>query len=157
MTKVCGECGHDVPDDMDFCSYCGSRSTMNVGQTGIPDMVCPSCGTPYGPGDRFCGKCGATLPQITTQMVLSRMRKHGSAAIVVSLIAGFFNVFGLGHLILKEYARGVMFLLMSAIIWYLNDFQLFGGSLIVVLLSVMVYFYQAIDIMKYAYAPEDGK
>ncbi|HJG87716.1 zinc-ribbon domain-containing protein [Pseudoflavonifractor capillosus] len=25
-------------------------------------MFCPNCGFPYGPDDRFCGRCGAALP-----------------------------------------------------------------------------------------------
>ena len=25
-------------------------------------MFCPKCGFPYGPDDRFCGRCGAALP-----------------------------------------------------------------------------------------------
>ena len=24
-------------------------------------MFCPNCGFPYGPDDRFCGRCGAAL------------------------------------------------------------------------------------------------
>lgn len=26
-------------------------------------LVCPACGTPYTPGDRFCAECGRFLPQ----------------------------------------------------------------------------------------------
>ncbi|WP_366448930.1 zinc-ribbon domain-containing protein [uncultured Pseudoflavonifractor sp.] len=25
-------------------------------------VFCPNCGFPYGPDDRFCGRCGAALP-----------------------------------------------------------------------------------------------
>ena len=27
------------------------------------DRACPACGAPYQPGDRFCVRCGQTLPQ----------------------------------------------------------------------------------------------
>ncbi len=154
MTRVCGECGHEVPDDMDFCPYCGSRATMSVSNEGIPEMICPSCGTPFHPGDMFCGKCGTSLPSVSPQMMMPRMRKNGSLAVMVSLIAGFLNVFGLGHLILKQYVRGVMFLIISAIIWYLNDFNLFSQSFAVMLLTIAVYFYQVMDVARIVFSPE---
>ena len=155
MTKVCGECGRGIPYDMDFCPYCGSRSTLEVGGQGPTGMLCPDCGTPYSYGDRFCGKCGASLPQVSPQVVVARMRKHTNPALMVALIAGFFNVFGLGHIILKSYIRGVMFIVMGVVIWYLNGWNLFGGGFTVPLLTVAVYFYQAIDVARVAMTPED--
>lgn len=28
----------------------------------IPEPICPACGHPVDPGDRYCGDCGAVLP-----------------------------------------------------------------------------------------------
>jgi predicted amidophosphoribosyltransferase len=40
------------------------RSARRSGQAGSkPGRACPSCGAPVQPGDRFCVKCGGTLPQ----------------------------------------------------------------------------------------------
>lgn len=155
MTRSCAECGREVPDDMDFCPHCGCRTTVSVNDTGMPEMACPSCGMPFRPGDRFCGRCGTSLPSITPQMLMPRMRKHAGTAVVVSLVAGFFNVFGLGHIILKGYARGAMFLVLSLIIWYLNGWSLFSGDFLIMLLTIAVYFYQVIDVSRVAMTPED--
>ena len=102
-----------------------------------------------------CGKCGAPLPQVSPQAVVARMRKHTNLALMVALVAGFFNVFGLGHIILKSYIRGIMFIVMGVVIWYLNGWNLFGGGFTVTLLTVAVYFYQAIDVTRVAMTPED--
>lgn len=29
----------------------------------VPGALCPACGTPYQPDDRFCVRCGQTLPR----------------------------------------------------------------------------------------------
>ena len=155
MSRICGECGWDIPDDMDFCPRCGSRATIEVGGQDGSAMMCPQCGTPFTPGDSYCGKCGAQLSRVVPMAVRARMRKHANLALMVALIAGFFNVFGLGHLILRSYSRGVMFLVLSVVIWYLNGWSLFGSDFVMVMLTVLVYFYQAIDVTRVAMTPED--
>ena len=155
MSRICGECGWDIPDDLDFCPRCGSRATIEVGGQDGSAMMCPQCGTPFTPGDSYCGKCGAQLSRVVPMAVRARMRKHANLALMVALIAGFFNVFGLGHLILRSYSRGVMFLVLSVVIWYLNGWSLFGSDFVMVMLTVLVYFYQAIDVTRVAMTPED--
>ncbi len=79
------------------------------------------------------------------------MNRRGGLALVLGLIPGFFNIFGLGHLVLKQYSRGVMFLVMTAVLWYLNGWQLFSQSFLVSVLSITLFFYQALDLMRHIY------
>lgn len=155
MTRVCQECGRDVPEDMDFCPHCGSdRPFINRGDNGAVETTCPSCGAPFLPGDRFCGTCGAALPNVSSVAFMPQMRRNGMAAVIVSLIAGMFNVFGLGHIILRSYSRGAMFLLISLVIWYLNGWSIMSSSMLFLLLEIMVFFYQTMDVVRIAYSPE---
>ena len=113
--------------------------------------VCPSCGAQSKPGDLYCGSCGAQLPQV--RMVVPKLRRNGMIALILGLVPGFLNIFGLGHLLLKEWSKGIMFLAMSAILFYVNG-GLIAESMLMSLLSVAVYFYQCMDLIRVAYSPE---
>ena len=47
----CASCGHENPEDMQFCLECGARLVNG----------CPTCGAELLPGAKFCGKCGQRL------------------------------------------------------------------------------------------------
>ena len=44
-----------------------------------------------------------------------------------------------------------MFLVMTAVLWYLNGWQLFSQSFLVSVLSITLFFYQALDLMRHIY------
>src|SRR3954454_11018407 len=50
---ICPSCGHDNPDDANFCGQCGSRLPT--------EHPCPTCGRGNPPGLRFCRGCGGAL------------------------------------------------------------------------------------------------
>ena len=154
MKYICHDCGYEIPGDMDFCPRCGclrDRSTPVDDETGMPLGVCPSCGAQSKPGYLYCGSCGAQLPQV--RMVVPKLRRNGMIALILGLVPGFLNIFGLGHLLLKEWSKGIMFLAMSAILFYING-GLIAQSMLMSLLSVAVYFYQCMDLIRVAYSPE---
>ena len=160
MRYICHDCGHEIPEDMDFCPRCGcmrSRSTPVDDATGYPVSVCPECGAARSPGDEFCGACGVKLPPaaVVRPYVQPRMRRNGVLAMMLAILPGFFNVFGLGHLVMRQWSRGLMFLAMSLVIWYLCGWTFYSEDLLVTILSVMVFFYQAMDIFRVVYSPED--
>ena len=49
----CRDCGHENPDDANFCGSCGSRLAVEV--------ACPNCGRDNPADLRFCPGCGAQL------------------------------------------------------------------------------------------------
>lgn len=154
MKYICHDCGYEIPDGMDFCPRCGcvkDKSTPVDDQTGMPLGICPHCGASTNPGDAFCGSCGSPLPEV--RMMVPKMRKNGMIAIILAMFPGFFNVFGLGHLVLKDWSKGAMFLAMSVILFYIN-----GGfmptTMLMSILSIAVYFYQCMDLIRVVYSPE---
>ena len=86
-------------------------------------------------------------------MMVPKMRKNGMIAIILAMFPGFFNVFGFGHLVLKDWSKGAMFLAMSVILFYIN-----GGfiptTMLMSILSIAVYFYQCMDLIRVVYSPE---
>lgn len=155
MTLICGECGGVIPADMDFCPRCGSlRSNARVVNDGRTVGECPSCGGPLGPDDLYCGRCGSRISTGTASQGVMRPRRNANLAIMLALIPGFFNVFGLGHFVLRQYSRGIMFLVISVVLWYLGGWKPFPSSLLLTVLTICVFFYQAMDILRLSYTRE---
>ena len=55
-TRLCPNCGSDVPDEGLFCPNCGTRAAAT-------SNICANCGSELSPGTKFCSNCGSgTLP-----------------------------------------------------------------------------------------------
>ena len=60
--KICAKCKTEYPDDMAFCSYCGTPL-----QSKPQDNVCPSCGkVVHADNLRFCPYCGYSFTSSET-------------------------------------------------------------------------------------------
>lgn len=79
----CPNCGKLLPDDSDFCQFCGSKlvkrpfpeQDVNTeglldGDPGAPaksaNLKCPKCGLPLPADSEFCQYCGSELPRSAT-------------------------------------------------------------------------------------------
>ena len=51
----CLNCNHTIPDDSDFCQYCGHELKL----------VCPKCGADLDDDSDFCKKCGKKINKKT--------------------------------------------------------------------------------------------
>ena len=61
--KMCAKCHAEYPDDMAFCSYCGTPL-----QPKIEERVCPACGkTVHADNLRFCPYCGYSFTSLETK------------------------------------------------------------------------------------------
>ncbi len=146
MTYICPECGYQIDDDADFCYRCGcskSKATVHF-NNGTGQRVCPSCGAETHEGELFCRHCGAALE--VTAPISFKVSVESKIALALALIPGIFNVFGLGHLALKEWIRGSMFLAMTALYWYMRTSV--GNSFLILFLSIALFIYQAMDIAR---------
>ena len=99
---------------------------------------------------------GAISPNISTTTVITAVdaetpprpstRTNSTVAMFLALIPGFFSIYGLGHLVLKEWVRGAMFLAMTALYWYMRSST--GNTLLLVVLSIGLFIYQALDLAR---------
>lgn len=158
MRCICHDCGMEIPDDMDFCPQCGclrSKATQ-VDDSGFPVRVCPRCGAAASPRDAFCGSCGESLDSVRPDpvMIRPRMRRNGALAFMLAVVPGFFNIFGIGHLLMRDWAKGIMFLCMSAVLWYICGWTFSSSNLMITLVSILVFFYQLNDISRLIFSPE---
>lgn len=154
MRFICGECGKEIPDGMDFCPSCGCMSdrAYAVDDDGSRRRVCPSCGCECSDQDLFCGGCGARLSASAPVRSVPSIDGRGSIALILGTLPGFFNIFGLGHLIMKQYSRGIMFLCISLVLWYLNGWSVVNQSLFLSIVSIGVFFYHCMDLMRVVYS-----
>ncbi len=61
--KQCPVCGHVLPADAVFCSFCGANLDTEGQQGGEEAIVkCPYCGADNDPGAAYCANCGKKLP-----------------------------------------------------------------------------------------------
>ena len=145
MTFICPECGSQIDDDADFCYRCGckkSKATVRIDNGIYHQGTCPRCGAETHEGEMFCRQCGSPLA-VSSPI---RVGKDSYLALFLALIPGFFSVYGLGHLVLKEWIRGGMFLAMTAIYWYMRSSS--TNTLLLPFLSVGLFIYQAMDIAR---------
>ena len=55
--RKCTHCGFENPNEVDLCLNCAAAL----------EQFCPTCGAPAQAGMRFCGQCGARLPDSAVQ------------------------------------------------------------------------------------------
>lgn len=157
MMLICGECGAEIPEGMDFCPSCGCLidKACRIDDSGHMVVNCPNCGEPCNSGDVFCGHCGVRLNIDPMMMIpMQKIDKRGKLALFMSIILGFFNIFGLGHLVMKQYSRGIAFLLISLVIWYMNGWKYTDANVLIMIVDICVFFYCLSDLMRIVYSGE---
>ena len=149
---ICSECGQTIPEDSDFCHYCGAlkMKAFRTDEKGdINPNVCHSCGAAVERGQNFCRSCGAALMPSGPTIVPIRMKKYAPIALLLALIPGFFHIYGLGHLVMKQWLRGGMFLAMTVILFFVGPS--FENQFVFLILDMGVFLFQMMDVMKYMY------
>lgn len=168
MTKICPECGKAVPDESDFCYYCGCAKlipapTVNSGYA-PPNAqngnVCSSCGAQISQNDMFCQNCGTQITRQQLVIYKPKMQKYGWIGILLAIIPGFltsmgFGLMGLGHLWFRKWTRAVVYILPSVfLIWY---HYTYGGDLLMTLLWFMMFFMQTLECVALSFLPPPKK
>lgn len=166
---ICSECGNEISSESEFCYKCGNLKSKafkidDSGNIQGMEIPCSNCGKPILEQAKFCKHCGIeidVLTQTTTAGTTQNMpynmtyrvpvlQKNGTMAIVLSFIFAFIGIYGIGHLILKKWSRGFMFLAMSTVNWYI--YVSIGGPVtIIMIISLFIFFKQSMEITNLAY------
>ena len=89
MVKFCDKCGAELKNDnVKFCDKCGAEvkannNNSNAGTTVGGVVICPHCGQTTPMGQTICAKCGSSLENNTTAVIVGY---------IVTLILGFFGI-----------------------------------------------------------------
>lgn len=169
MRYICRECGSEIPADADFCYQCGALKTVAIaigddGQMVSQPGVCPNCGLKVPADAATCPHCGhevgAAVTPPAAAFVPHRLTRRDYLALALGIIPGALNIFGLGHLVMRRWSRGLMYLGMSAVILYLlwGSTGLTGNaSTIVNLLGFGIYLVQSLELFALIMRPGQGQ
>jgi len=60
----CKQCGKKIPDNSQFCNYCGAKV----------NNICSNCGTELPEGSKFCHKCGTPFGENIQSFPIDNLR-----------------------------------------------------------------------------------
>jgi len=169
MRYICRECGSEIPADVDFCYQCGALKSVAIavgddGRVITQPGVCPNCGLKVPADATTCPNCGHEIGAAgtlsTALVVPHRLTKRDYIALALGIIPGALNIFGLGHLIMKRWSRGLMYMAMSTVILYM----LYGSSglssntvTIINLVGFGIYLVQSLELFAIVMRPGQGQ
>ena len=153
MVKYCDKCGGELKsDNAKFCDKCGAEvkitNTQTSSQTTIAGgvVVCPHCGQTTPMGLTHCEKCGSSLEDNTTAVILGYIvtllipiiglipaiylltRDNRKAKTQGVLIIGLIIITIILTLIFQSWIIYVILIILAVVgiaLWY-NDFNIFN-------------------------------
>jgi hypothetical protein len=112
-------------------------------------------------GEDFCPHCGSPQDSRANQGMVNEVMRKTLIAKMLAFIPGIFNIFGLGHILLHSYLRGVLFMALSAAI-YVCEFLLREWDMMsenwetgLLVFSLVVFMVQLWDVFKISYIMEN--
>ena len=66
---TCTKCGSEIPNNVAFCSFCGTPAPAPKVVVDPNSVICPSCKAAVPKGMRFCTSCGYRMPEPQPQPV----------------------------------------------------------------------------------------
>ncbi len=93
--KICSSCGNTIPEQMSFCSACGTKYEAPSSSP----TVCGACSAVNEYGSAFCKKCGKPLagqPSQTVSKVSSSLTFFDFLALALGLFSVLFYEYYVG-------------------------------------------------------------
>jgi hypothetical protein len=179
MRYICPECGNEIPEDQVFCYSCGRKrdNTIRLDEKGnfvqSEEDRCASCDGEMQPDDPFCRSCSQPISRTQLAAFKPKMTKNGWIGLSLALIPGalgfvpieifgiwMFGIYGLGHFYFKKWKRGVMFLMITGMLFYLKNISPNSSlimTLMVMMMVVFIFVLQAAEVFVLAHMPAKTK
>jgi TM2 domain-containing membrane protein YozV len=109
--------------------------------------ICRQCGTEIFDGEEFCYSCGNIgEPVECTHEPMNKSNRW--IALLLALIPGFFDVFGLGQLYLRSYFKAGLFLTISVVMYFaVPHYGVEKDSITYIGATMAIFLVQAMDVM----------
>lgn len=166
MPLHCRSCGTVNPDSVGFCHRCGAlftSSDLEEARLRLENPSCIQCGKDLVDGGTFCPHCGSTQDLSAMRARANELARFSFPAKMLALVPGIFNIFGLGHLLLRSYVRALVFMALSGAI-YLCEFLLQERDMMsdewqtgLLVFSLLVFMVQLWDVFKITYRLENSR
>ena len=169
MTVYCSECGEIIEPGADFCYRCGALRSraFEMDESGNLTPVdrntarlCPNCGYTNTYNDTVCGSCGAQLPSLYARRSPRRLTRGDFVKIALGVLLGAAGICGVGQILYRRFASGLMYLVLSIIILYVELSMGYSGSirfLALRLLGLFIFFRSSFDLLRIAYYETPSK
>lgn len=153
MAKFCDKCGNELKNDnAKFCDKCGAEvkitnnQTINQTTTTGGMVVCPHCSQTTTMGLDYCEKCGSSLEDNTTAVIVGYIvtllipiiglipaiylltRNNGKSKTQGVLIIGLIIITVILNLIFQSWITYLIVIILMVIgiyLWY-NDYNIFN-------------------------------
>lgn len=159
MRMICSECGNEIPEGSDFCYHCGrGAKDAVIIDAGNTEGKCSMCGNDLVEGGSFCRRCGAPSGIAFQAAVRPRMVKNAWIGLLLALVPGFFDIYGLGHFFHRKWRRGLLYLMASVPLFYLTHVAKTDPMVgtMVFMISLFMYFVQTMEVLSYSFTTDSG-
>ena len=126
MKHVCIGCGNEIPEEQEFCYVCGAlvKDSLMTNDDGsiINVPYCKKCNSPVPRGLDVCPKCGEPADIASVDLGYPRRRKFTAKdyiALFLAIVPGFFNIFGLGQIVMKRWSKAFFYICATIMLYYL--------------------------------------
>ena len=114
--------------------------------------VCRQCGTEVFEEDGFCSRCGYNGVMLDIDVSTVPVSKSTRmVAMLLAILPGLVNVFGIGHLFLGRYIRAGILLMITAALFLTSGYIPEDWKYPFLILIFVIYFVQAMDVMSIVY------
>lgn len=139
MSWTCSECGRLEHGDTEFCTRCGALKA-----DGYAYLFCENCGHALAEGATYCVNCARS----GTAYNVTEDRRY-FIALILAAVPGMFDMFGLGHIFLGRWVKGLSLALTSMALLYLAGIYIDNSQYLKWLdvASVAIYTVQFLDLL----------
>jgi RNA polymerase subunit RPABC4/transcription elongation factor Spt4 len=156
MRNICTGCGNEIPPDQDFCYVCGTWADkglkINDEATILYSPKCLECGKDLPADAEFCPFCGA--PSDKSQVPITVGSRTSSfvriLSIILAVVPGFFNIFGLGQIVQRRWAKAFTFICITVLLLYLAPSMMStsNGRMVLTFIQLGVFFFSLMDVFR---------
>jgi len=163
LRRMCTGCGSEIPEGQEFCYVCGAWTKNSLildddDQIRYSDM-CLNCGKALPNDSEYCPFCGTKVEEHHKETVSVRRpwTMVDYLSVILAVIPGFFNIFGLGQIIQRRWSKAFVFICATILLLYLTPAFMENPSnyWVIVGMQVVLFLFSLMDVFSHVGKRED--